>query len=523
MSLSASRTPRPPPSLTVDGRPAGAVAHAQPDGSWLALVTGLSAGRHRITARRGHGRADLRVDNHSRQRPGLLRPAADAVHLPDRPAFGLPPATPPVCSAPTQVSYLYKNTAGRVRPAGRSRLATGRPGHRVRSTVAPVPYIVRLEQGTIDRAVYQIAALYDGTAPAPCAAGRRAGTGGWSTPSAAAATRGFHQGDATGGVVNDLFLAQGYAVASSSLNVLDNNCSTIISAEAAMMVKEHFIEEYGPVAHTIGWGGSGGAIQQYDIADQYPGILDGIVPGVSFPDPFTTTGPVTDCRLLDTYFGATGNGFTPAQKRAVAGLPSYDTCRRGTPPSPTGSPRPTAATRRSRSSLRWDPVTNPTRRQVLAPPSSSSTSSAATRAPASPAARWTTSASSTACGACRTGRSPHSSSPTSTRSIGGFDFTGAAGTDSGPRPTRRRWPRRTATTWSTAAGRGWPTRAVIDQRIDLDLAGFGNDIHTTDWSYVMRARMTAAGTVGQPGHHRERPRHQSPRPASTSWPRWTAG
>ena len=27
----------------------------------------------------------------------------------------------------------------------------------------------------------------------------------------------------------------------------------------------------------------------------------------------------------------------------------------------------------------------------------------------------------------------------------------------------------------------------------LDLAGFGNDIHTTDWSYVMRARMTAAG------------------------------
>ena len=37
---------------------------------------------------------------------------------------------------------------------------------------------------------------------------------------------------------------------------------------------------------------------------------------------------------------------------------------------------------------------------------------------------------------------------------------------------------------------------MIDQRIDLDLAGFGNDIHTTDWSYVMRARMTTAGTVG---------------------------
>jgi Tannase-like family of unknown function (DUF6351) len=72
---------------------------------------------------------------------------------------------------------------------------------------------------------------------------------------------GYHQGASTGGVLNDLFLAQGYAVASSSLNVLDNNCGPIISAEAAMMVKEHFIETYGPVLHTIGWGGSGGAIQ----------------------------------------------------------------------------------------------------------------------------------------------------------------------------------------------------------------------------------------------------------------------
>jgi hypothetical protein len=30
-----------------------------------------------------------------------------------------------------------------------------------------VPYIVRVETGVIDRAVYQIAALYDGQAPSP--------------------------------------------------------------------------------------------------------------------------------------------------------------------------------------------------------------------------------------------------------------------------------------------------------------------------------------------------------------------
>ena len=103
-------------------------------------------------------------------------------------------------------------------------------------------------------------------------------------------------------MLDDQFLSLGYAVASSTLNVLDNNCSTIISAEAAMMVKEHFIDTYGPVQFTIGWGGSGGAIQQYEIADSYPGILDGIIPSISFPDPLTTAGPVTDCRLLDSFF-----------------------------------------------------------------------------------------------------------------------------------------------------------------------------------------------------------------------------
>src|SRR6201999_4485481 len=98
---------------------------------------------------------------------------------------------------------------------------------------------------------------------------------------------GHHQGDATGGVLNDLFLGQGYAVASSTLNVLETNCSIPISAEAAMMVKEHFIETYGPVAHTIGWGGSGGGIQQYELPDAYPGILDGIIPAIALPDALT--------------------------------------------------------------------------------------------------------------------------------------------------------------------------------------------------------------------------------------------
>jgi len=107
-----------------------------------------------------------------------------------------------------------------------------------------VPFIVRVETGTIDRAVYQTAALYDGQSPTPLRPdtswnGKLVYTFGGGCDA------GFHQGTATGGVLDNLFLGQGYAVASSTLNVLDNNCSTIISAEAAMMVKEHFIDTYG--------------------------------------------------------------------------------------------------------------------------------------------------------------------------------------------------------------------------------------------------------------------------------------
>ena len=109
-----------------------------------------------------------------------------------------------------------------------------------------MPYIVRVETGVIDRAVYELAALYDGADPSPV----RPETG-WNGrlvyTFGGGCNGGYHQGADTGGVLNDLFLSQGYAVASSTLNVLDNNCSPIISAEAAMMVKEHFIETYGPV------------------------------------------------------------------------------------------------------------------------------------------------------------------------------------------------------------------------------------------------------------------------------------
>lgn len=478
------------PTLTLDGIRAAAVVHGQPDGSWLALVSGMTEGRHRITAITGHHRAQLNVDNHPIAGP-ILSGARQLPFICQTDAYGLAPATPPSCAAPTQVSYLYKNTAGAfvslVDPGSRpADLATASVGGR------KVPYIVRLEQGTIDRAVYQIAALYDGRGPAPWAPdtswnGRLVYTFGGGCGG------GFRQGTATGGVVNDLFLARGYAVASSSLNVLDTNCSTIISAEAAMMVKEHFIEAYGPVAHTIGWGSSGGAIQQYDIADAYPGILDGIVPGESFPDPFTTLGPVSDCRLLDNYFDTSGIGLTSRQQEAIAGFRSYDTCRSwdamfASRITATDSCDPSIPV-----ALRWDPVTNPTGVRCSA---AEQYVNQLGRNPHTGFARSVLDNVGIQYGlqALRDGQIDAQQFADLNAGVGGFNFTGK------PVPQRSQAdPKALATAYrddlDNSGGQGLADTPVIDQRIDLDLAGFGKDIHTTDWSYVMRARMTAAGTV----------------------------
>jgi hypothetical protein len=473
--------------IAADGHDVSGDFREQPDGTLLGLVTGLHHGANTIVARAGHERALLEVTDHPITGPVFSGPQQVPFFC-ETTAFGLAPAVQPLCSAPTQVSYEYRTTGGAF-----ARLAdpSQRPADLAAATAGgrTVPYIIRLETGTIDRAVYQIAALYDGSAPSPLRQdtswnGRLVYTFGGGC------NAGYHQGTATGGVLNDLFLSQGYAVASSSLNVLDNNCSTIISAEAAMMVKEHFIDTYGPVQHTIGWGGSGGAIQQYEIADAYPGILDGIIPGVSFPDPLSTAGPVTDCRLFDAYFAKTGVAYTDAQKRAITGYRDYESCvswdqtfaNRATA---TGSCNPAIPV-----ADRWDPVTNPTGIKCNA---NEQLVNQFGRDPRTGFVRSTLDSVGIQYGlsALKAGQITPAQFADLNANIGGIDVTGK------PSAQRTMADRHAlAAAYEddliNSASLGLRTTPVIDQRTDLDLAGFGGDIHTTQWSFVMRERLLRA-------------------------------
>ncbi len=238
------------------------------------------------------------------------------------------------CSLPTRVDYVYRsNTEGQ----GFRALAdiNSQPQDLALTTTSEgveVPFIVRLETGTINRAIYQIAVLHD---PREVASPMSLSTawnerllynfGGGCDP-------GYFQGASTAGVLRESVLALGYAVASSTLNVnAQGGCNDVISAETAMMVKEHFIESYGEPRYTIGNGGSGGAMQQLLIAGAYPGILDGIIPSMTFSDAVSYMTDSQECSLLlrnylHNYVNEASRGLNDETKASIGGWPNWYLC-----------------------------------------------------------------------------------------------------------------------------------------------------------------------------------------------------
>ena len=211
------------------------------------------------------------------------------------------------CSIDTFVTYLYRRASGGnlvalptdgSRPAdmGQVTLADGRT----------VDFIVRREVGSINRFLYSIAML----SPAPAAdSTKQDDTSRWNGKLLywfqGGVAIGHSQGSVHSGSLNPDILALGMAIVHSSGNNTGTHYNMNIAGETAMMTKERFIERYGMPVYTVGLGGSGGAIQQYLIAQNHPGVLDGLLPVQSYPDMVTQTIHVGDCELLEHYMDAT--------------------------------------------------------------------------------------------------------------------------------------------------------------------------------------------------------------------------
>ncbi|MCL8025708.1 DUF6351 family protein [Nocardioides bruguierae] len=274
----------------------------------------------------------------------------------------LPASEGPDCVVPTEVDHVYRTTDGRFEPlpAGQDRPAdlayTRVDGERV-------PYVVRVETGVADRGIYEIAMLDDPADDVEPAPGTR--SPGWNgrlvyTFGGGCRAGWYRQGPGTGGVLVPTMLDRGFAVASSSLNVYGHNCDDLLSAEVMAQTKRVFEQTYGAPRWTIGWGCSGGSYQAHQITDNYPGLLDGIVSGCSFPDVgFGTSQMLFDSRVLQNYLEGHPDALTAAQQQAVAGfgdpaaLAAMSDGAKRLDPDAEFDPSVPAA-------LRYDAATNPT-------------------------------------------------------------------------------------------------------------------------------------------------------------------
>ncbi len=118
--------------------------------------------------------------------------------------------------------------------------------------------------------------------------------------------------------MNHLYLSRGFAFMISTELVNQQHGNAVLQGEALMMLKEYFIERYGPPKWTVGNGGSGGAIQQLVITQIYPGLLDGLQPTASFPDSSLHT---ADCGLLQNFWRKADQAvWTDAQENSGRGL-----------------------------------------------------------------------------------------------------------------------------------------------------------------------------------------------------------
>jgi hypothetical protein len=312
--------------VSLNGADVTSAFAVRPNGDYEGVVSGLSDGANDLMATVQKGpTVHLTITNHPSGGPVFAGPQVQPWVCETVPGFPAP--TNAQCDAPALYSFSYMDTSTHsfkaYNPA--SPPAAGLVATTTTDQGVTVPYIVRSEAGAMDRGLYDVSVLANPSANwAPWAS-----QSGWNHKllyQFGGGTAPWHTNGAPSSDLIDLALSRGFMVANNNLNIRGNDGNDVVSAEALMMLKEHIAESYGSIRYTIGAGCSGGSIQQYVIAADYPGLLDGIQPNCSFQDSWTTGNEVNDCHLLLHYFGTGGNGFTAAQQAAVMDVRDRGVC-----------------------------------------------------------------------------------------------------------------------------------------------------------------------------------------------------
>lgn len=301
----------------------------------LGRLSGLSVGAHTLSASAGGAQVRLALTNYPVTGPMFSGPHATpfncqtaAFTLPDGSKLGAP--LDANCSAATRVHYLYRSTAGgALKPLADPGTLPTDVASTTTTAGTVVPFVVRVETGTMNRGIYQNAVLHnpltDGT-PSPLNAPK-----GWNRKLIAVhgtgCTAGWYIQGAAMGVspytgTNLTRLGEGYAVFTNTLNHPTNSCNAVLAAETTLMGKAHFIASFGVPTATVSVGTSGGAYTSLQVADLLPGIFDGVFIDATFPDALSISLAALDSKLLNhvlTTPGLNTVGLSEAQLVKVSG------------------------------------------------------------------------------------------------------------------------------------------------------------------------------------------------------------
>ncbi len=305
-----------------------------------AVLSGLKNGSNSLVANLGGEAKTLEMTNYPITGPVFSGPfqtpyvcQTQNFVLPDGSLLGA--AQDANCTVATRVNYLYQSSTG----GALKTLADLKtlPADVARATTVEgknVPFVIRIETGTVDRGIYQNAVLHDPTteaAPTPFAPPKAWNrrlvaiegfgcTGGWYIQGAAQGNLALAGFDFS--LLNVKRLAEGYAMFANTLHHASNNCNAVLASEAAMMSKEAFIKTFGAPAFTVSAGCSGGSYGSAQPVDRLPGLFDGILIACTFPDPLSIAFAGSDGHLITNYMTKNPGVLSDVQIAALTGYKS---------------------------------------------------------------------------------------------------------------------------------------------------------------------------------------------------------
>ncbi|HUR51917.1 MAG TPA: DUF6351 family protein [Mycobacteriales bacterium] len=305
------------PKVRVGGRDLSRLFTLTSPTAMTGLVTGLPLGRSVLEATSGRTRARLVLTNHSI----------------DGPVFAGPQIQPWACAAGTKGKQCHKapTFSYQYLPVGTTGLRASAAGSGVASsyraydpenpppagsiattttqTGVTVPFIVRVEEGFLDRDEYKVVALYQPGKPWTALRPQPQFNHKLVLMHGASCDTQYQSGAAPD-VMDTAALAAGFVVASHALDNAGHNCNILTQAESLVMTKERVVEHYGTLRYTIGSGCSGGSLVQQQVANAYPGLYQGISPQCSFTDAWSSAQQYVDYVMLLRYFRNPGD-WTP--------------------------------------------------------------------------------------------------------------------------------------------------------------------------------------------------------------------